>query len=111
VAGDETRRQAARLEEPAGSCAHGQNRGLRVFSQRQAILGAVENDAAERLPERRIGLVERLAADGVRVGKGLPHPDRLRSLSWKNEGDHVWLTAAAAMSFCTRSMKVLAANR
>ena len=46
-----------------------------------ALLGA-------RLADRLVGLGERLAADGERLGERAAHADLLRSLSWKDECDH-----------------------
>ena len=111
VAGDERGREPARREQAVGGDADRQDRRLRVLGQRQLVLGAVEEEAAQRLAERRVGLVERLAADRKRVGQRLAHADLLRSLSGKDEGDHGWDTAAAAMSRSTRSMKRSAAKR
>ena len=77
----------------------------------ELVLGPFEAETAERLAERRVGLVEGLAADRKGVGERLAHADLLRSLAGKDEGDQRCDTAAAAMSRSTRSMKRLAAKR
>ncbi len=61
---------------------------LGVFGQRELILGTVENDAAERLAERDVGLRDGLAADRIGVGERPAHADLLRALSRKDERDH-----------------------
>ena len=74
--------------------------------------GPSKHDAAERLAERGVGLVEGLAADREGLGERLAHADLLRTLAGKQEGDHgCGTTAAAAMSRSTRSMKRPAAKR
>src|SRR5207244_7132678 len=100
---DQRRRDAARRQQPARRNAHRENRRLRVFGEREAILRSFEDEGAERLAQRRIGFVERLAADRVGGGERLAHADLLRSLSWKNEGNHEGVIAAAAMSCSTRA--------
>jgi hypothetical protein len=71
----------------AGS-AHRENRRLRVLGQRQLVVGAFEDDATQRIAERRVGLVERFAADRISIRERPAHADFLRALSWKDEGDH-----------------------
>ena len=85
--------------------------GCVILGQRQLILGPFEAQTAQRLAERGVGFVERLAADRKGLGQRLAHADLLRSLSGKNEGDQWWGTAAAAMSRSTRSMNWLEAKR
>src|SRR5476649_1379646 len=108
---DERRREPARRQESGGRGTDREDRRLRMLGQRQLILGAVEDDAAERLAERRVGLVERLAADRERVGQGAAHANLLRALSGKDESDHARGTADAAMSPSMRGIKRSDANR
>jgi hypothetical protein len=44
------------------------------FGQRELIFGTVEDDAAERLAERDVGLLDGLAADRIGVGKRAAMP-------------------------------------
>src|SRR3954471_8749479 len=87
------RRQPTGRKEPVRRNADGENRGLRVFRERQAVFRTVEDDAAERLAERVVRFGKSVAADRKRIGQGLPHAWLLRSLSRKNCGNH-----AAAIS-------------
>ena len=111
MAGDKRRPEAARRDQPLGGDAHRENRGLRVFRQRQLVLGPFEDRAAERLAKRRVGVLEGPAADGKRIGERAAHADLLRSLPGKDERDHWWGTAAAAISRSMRPMNPADANR
>ncbi len=99
------------LEQPAHRDAHRQDRGLRVFGQRQAIRGTVEDQIAQRLAERRIGFGKRLRADLELIGERLAHADRLRALSGKHECDHDSATVTAFISALRRSIIWLPAIR
>ena len=77
----------------------------------ELVLRTVEDDAAERLAERRVRLLEGLAANRKRLRQGAAHADLLCPLSWKEEGNHECDTAVAAMSAPTRSMKRCAEKR
>src|SRR6185436_5285223 len=76
---------------------------------------------AQRLPERGVRLVERLAADWKHVGECLTHADFLRTLTGKDERDHArdaplplddaCAGATEAMSRSRRSMNGVDAKR
>ena len=88
MTGDKRGCEAARRQQPAGGDADGENRRLLILGQREPILGPFEADSAQRLAQRVVRLGEGLAADRERLRQRLAHADFLRSLSWKNEGDH-----------------------
>jgi hypothetical protein len=85
---DEGRRESTRREQPGRGGADREDRRLGVLGERELILGAVENDAAQRLAERGVGLGERLTAERLGVGQRAAHADLLRTLAGKEEGDH-----------------------
>src|SRR6185503_9840309 len=98
MAGNERRCDSARREQTLRRNAHRQDRRLRVLGQRELLFGSFEDQTAQPLAERRVGFLERVAAHREGVRERFAHADFLRALSWKNEGDHGWLPAAAAMS-------------
>ena len=88
VSGDKRRPDPARLEQPERRHAHREDGGLRVLRQREPVLGAVEDQPAERLAERGVGLVERPAADRKGIGQSPAHARLLATLAGEQTGDH-----------------------
>jgi hypothetical protein len=76
-----------RQQAPRGD-AHGEDGRLCVLGERQLIGGAVEDEAAQRLAQRRVGLGEGVAADGKPIGQRAAHADRLRPLAGEEKGNH-----------------------
>ena len=74
---DKGRTQPARLEQPVRRQTHRENGRLRILGQRQPLLGSLEDDPAEPLAERFIGLVEGLATCRVSLGQRSSHADCL----------------------------------
>ncbi len=111
VAGDHRRFEAAGREQAVRRHAHGQDRRLSVLRQREAIGRTVEDEVAQRLSERRIRLVEHLAAFRESVDQGFAHADDLRSLAGKDECNHRSFTASEAISCSTRASTLLLTNR
>src|SRR5277367_3621550 len=59
---------------------------LGVLGEPKMLVGAFKAKPRERKPERLVGLVKGLASDGEVVVEVAAHPDRLRSLAWKEKG-------------------------
>ena len=92
---DSTSRHAATLIARIAGCV------FSVSSRRSS--GPVEAQRAQRLAERRVRFVERLAADRKRVGQRLAHADFLRALSGKDEGDHRIVDPSATLTRRSRA--------
>ena len=73
--------RSARRDQTLGRDAHGENRRLRVLGQRQRLRGAVEDQRAQRVAERRIGLLEHLPALAKLLDERFAHADRLGTLT------------------------------
>ena len=70
--------------------AHRENRGLGVFGQRQASAGPLKISSLSGSPSAASASSNTSRHFGKLLGEGLPHPDRLRALPGKKEGNH-WL--------------------
>ena len=88
VTGDERRRAAARVEQPPHGDAHRQDRRLRVFGERQAILGPLKIRSLSGSPSAASASANVFAQTSNLIGERLAHADRLRALSGKHECDH-----------------------
>ncbi len=109
VAGRKGRANPPGLREAARGYACRENRRLGVLGEQQPFFGPIEAQPAQRFAERRIGFVERLPAEGKRVGQSLAHADLLRALPGKNECNHRVETTSCASLSSRRSLTHLAA--
>src|SRR4029078_7557067 len=113
-----------RRQQPIDCRAHGQDRGLCVFGERETLGRTIEDQVAERFAQRGIRFEEDIAALGELAAERLAHPDRLRTLPWKEECNHRSVTAlssqragrtaalaSAAISCSTRSSTPALAKR
>jgi hypothetical protein len=105
VARNNRRLDAAARQQALDRNRHRQDRRLGILGERQGVIGAVEDRAAERHAERLVGFREGLATDRERGGERLAHADALRALPWEYECKH------HASSALRRSRNPAAANR
>jgi len=111
VTRDVRRRQAFVRKQAVDRHAHRQDRRLRVFGEREPIHRAVEDQVAQRLAERGVGLGKRARANLELIGERLAHADRLRALSGEHERDHDGRPAIDCISLLRRSIIWLFAMR
>ncbi len=92
---------APRLERAERGERGRHQRRLRVLGQTQPLLGSLEDQAAERLAERLVDLLEHLARRRHRVMQRPAHADGLRPLTRKDEG--CWHAALSKLDAAARS--------
>ncbi len=78
-----------------------QSARLGVGRQRQLIVRPLETELADRLGERSVGLVERLARDRVTLGELLAHAGKLGTLASEQKG--AWHAVQHSAAHPTRS--------
>ena len=81
---------AAVAGDPPGGDRVGQHGRLAVLRRHQVLVGPLEADAREVVPEEVVRLLEGASCSGERIAEGLAHADFLRALSGEQERDQSW---------------------
>ncbi|GAA3907742.1 hypothetical protein GCM10022276_27700 [Sphingomonas limnosediminicola] len=65
------------------------NRGLRIFSELQLIVGAIAHEAKQVLAERFVDFLKHVLRGPARLGERCAHTNGLAALPRKNESAHL----------------------